>query len=49
MYIQHFHNFRTDDVTNNKCVIVNTCVRSIYGVNEYLYQINSPKICILLH
>ena len=44
MYIQHFHNFRTDDVNHNKCVIANTCVRSIYGVNAYLYQINSPKI-----
>ena len=21
MYIQHFHNFRTDDVNHNKCVI----------------------------
>ena len=44
MYIQHFHNFRTDDINHNKCVITNTCVQSIYGENKYLYQINSPKI-----
>ena len=52
MYIQHFHNFRmiltitsASDLNHNKCIIANTCVRSIYGVNEYLYdQINSPKI-----
>ena len=44
MYIQHFHNFRTDDINHNKCVIANTCVRSIYGRNKYLYQIHSPKI-----
>ena len=43
MYIQHFHNFRTDDINHNKCVIANTCVQSIYGENKYLYQINSPK------
>ena len=44
MYTQHFHNFRTDDINLNKCVITNTCVQSIYGENKYLYQINSPKI-----
>ena len=47
MYIQHFHNFRTDDVNHNKCVIANTCVQSTYGVNEYLYQRNSHKIRII--
>ena len=31
MYIQRFHNFRTDDINHNKCVITNTCVRSICG------------------
>ena len=44
MYIQHYHNFRTDDINHNKCVITNTCVQSIYRENKYLYQINSPKI-----
>ena len=44
MYIQHLHNFRTDDINHNKCVITDTCVQSIYGENKYLYQINSPKI-----
>ena len=47
MYIQNFHNFRTDNVNHNKCVIANACVRSIYRVNEYLYQINTPKIRII--
>ena len=44
MYIQHFHNFRTDDVNHSKCIIINTCVRYVYGVIEYLYQMNSPKM-----
>ena len=43
MYIQHFHNFRTDDINHNKRVITNT----IYGENKYLYQINSPKTQIV--
>ena len=44
MHFQHFHNLRTDDVNHNKCTITNTCIQHTYGVNAYLYQINSPKI-----
>ena len=44
VHIQHFHNFRTDDVNHNKCTITNTCIQHIYGINAYLFQINSPEI-----